>query len=115
MVEILTHPAAVLAQVAERGPAPSVVELLTHPAALGVVAPLVLAALVGIVAIIAVNWSKVRRAEFDATLKHDMLQRGMTADEIERVLRASQSSPCRPSSNLAVDATPSGVAALMAK
>jgi len=86
MVEILTHPAAVLAQVAERGPAPSVVELLTHPAALGVVAPLVLAALVGIVAIIAVNWSKVRRAEFDATLKHDMLQRGMTADEIERVL-----------------------------
>ena len=92
MVEILTHPAAVLAQTAA---APDTalsqgLEFLTHPAAT-FFALVALAALVAIVAIVATQWSKVRRAELDTALKHDMLQRGMGADEIERVLRASQS------------------------
>jgi hypothetical protein len=34
-------------------------------------------------------WSSVRRAEIDAALKQDMLQRGMSADEIRTVLEAS--------------------------
>ena len=34
-------------------------------------------------------WSSVRRAEMDAALKQDMLQRGMSADEIRTVLEAS--------------------------
>jgi hypothetical protein len=38
-------------------------------------------------------WSQVRRAEIDAALKHDMLQRGMSAEEIRTVMEASSSSP----------------------
>jgi hypothetical protein len=34
-------------------------------------------------------WSGVRRAEIDAALKQDMLQRGMAAEEIRTVLEAS--------------------------
>lgn len=35
-------------------------------------------------------WSKVRLAEMEATLKQDMIQRGMAPDEIERVLKMGQ-------------------------
>ena len=35
------------------------------------------------------SWSSVRRAEIDAALKQDMLQRGMSAEEIRTVLEAS--------------------------
>jgi hypothetical protein len=45
--------------------------------------------LVGIVAIIANHWHSVRNAEVEAALKQDMLNRGMTVDEIERVVKAS--------------------------
>jgi hypothetical protein len=48
-------------------------------------------------AIIGGIWASVRRAEFrtrqlelEASLKQDMLNRGMSADEIERVLAAGQ-------------------------
>lgn len=34
-------------------------------------------------------WHKVRRAEIEASLKHEMIERGMSAAEIERVLQAS--------------------------
>ena len=34
------------------------------------------------------SWSSVRRAEIDANLKRDMIARGMSADEIQRVLAA---------------------------
>ncbi|HEV3262549.1 MAG TPA: hypothetical protein VG013_37195 [Gemmataceae bacterium] len=34
------------------------------------------------------HWYKVRKAEVDASLKHDMLQRGMSAEEIALVLEA---------------------------
>ena len=33
-------------------------------------------------------WSSVRRAEIEANLKRDMVARGLSADEIERVLNA---------------------------
>jgi hypothetical protein len=48
--------------------------------------------LVGIVAIIAYHWHNVRQVEVEAALKQDMLNRGMTADEIERVVKASNKS-----------------------
>jgi len=35
---------------------------------------------------------KLRRAQIDAELKHDMIARGMSADEIERVLAADRGS-----------------------
>jgi hypothetical protein len=42
---------------------------------------------------IAHAWQKVRRAEQEAALKQDMLQRGLSVDEIERVLRATAKQP----------------------
>ena len=44
--------------------------------------------LIGITAIIAGAWQKARRAEVAAALKHDMLNRGMSAEEIRTVLDA---------------------------
>ena len=34
------------------------------------------------------NWRKVREAEQSAALKQSMVEKGMSADEIERVLKA---------------------------
>jgi len=42
-----------------------------------------------IVAIVANQWRKVRVAEQEAALKQTMLERGMSAEEIVRVLTAS--------------------------
>lgn len=36
------------------------------------------------------QWRKHRQAEMDAALKQEMLQRGMSAEEIERVLAAGR-------------------------
>jgi hypothetical protein len=44
--------------------------------------------LCGIIAIVAGSWQKVRRTEIAAALKRDMLNRGMSADEIRTVLEA---------------------------
>ena len=44
--------------------------------------------LCGIVGIIAGTWQKVRRAEIAAALKQDMLNRGMSAEDIRTVLEA---------------------------
>src|SRR5262245_51238780 len=53
--------------------------------------------LVGTIAIVTSLWASVRRAEsrarqveMEAALKQDMLNRGMSAGEIERVISASQ-------------------------
>ena len=43
---------------------------------------------VSIVAILFKHRSAIRQAEIDATLKQEMIQRGMSAEEIERVLAA---------------------------
>jgi hypothetical protein len=50
---------------------------------------IVAAALIfGLAAIAIVGWLKMRKAELAANLKHDMLARGMSADDIEKVLNA---------------------------
>ena len=41
-----------------------------------------------VVYIAATNWRKCRQHQLDVSLKRDMLDRGMSADEIERVLGA---------------------------
>lgn len=43
---------------------------------------------ISIVPIVSSYWSQTRRAEIDAELKLRMIEMGMSADEIERVLRA---------------------------
>jgi hypothetical protein len=40
------------------------------------------------IAVIAVQWRKMRQAEVDAALKQEMIQRGMSANEIATVLQA---------------------------
>jgi hypothetical protein len=55
--------------------------------------PIVGAMIIAITAIIANTYRKMQRDDINATLKMEMIQRGMSADEIERVLRARQSSP----------------------
>jgi hypothetical protein len=52
-----------------------------------------LAFLVGLIAFILICtigyvWHQFRKSDIEASLKHEMLQRGMSADEIERVLAA---------------------------
>jgi hypothetical protein len=50
-------------------------------------------------------WQRVRRAEIEAALKHEMIERGMSADEIRQILEASAKGGskhrkhCRDSSN----------------
>jgi hypothetical protein len=45
--------------------------------------------LICIIPPVAHYWWKIRSAEIEANLKHDMLQRGMSAEEIQMVLAAS--------------------------
>jgi hypothetical protein len=49
---------------------------------------------------VAYYWHKIHKTEVEAALKQEMIQRGMSADEIERVLRATASgkSPIPPDS-----------------
>ena len=49
---------------------------------------LILAAVVLVTAIIALHWRRVRVAEAEASVKLRMIERGYSADEIERVLQA---------------------------
>jgi hypothetical protein len=46
-------------------------------------------ALMVVVPQIARYWWRIRQAEIDASLKQEMLQRGMSAEEIQTVLAAS--------------------------
>lgn len=47
-----------------------------------------LAALVALVTVITVQWRRIRVAEAEAALKLRMVERGLSVEEIERVLRA---------------------------
>ena len=48
--------------------------------------------LIGLVAIIGGTWSDVRKREIAAGLKHDMLERGMSAEDIRMVLDTGKKS-----------------------
>ena len=43
-----------------------------------------------VVPAISAYWYRIRKAEIEADLKRAMIERGMSADEIERVLKASR-------------------------
>lgn len=49
--------------------------------------------LIAITAIITTQWRRVRVAEMEATLKQQMLDKGMSAAEIEQVMTANQRQP----------------------
>jgi hypothetical protein len=44
--------------------------------------------LIAITAILASHWRGVRQAELEASLKHELVERGMSVDDIERVIKA---------------------------
>jgi hypothetical protein len=50
-----------------------------------------LSALIALVAIIATQWRMHKRTEVEAALKQEMLARGMSAEDIERVIKAGAS------------------------
>ena len=55
----------------------------------GPVIGVIAAALCVAAVMIAVQWRKLRQTEIDAALKQEMIQRGMSADEITKILAAS--------------------------
>jgi hypothetical protein len=50
---------------------------------------LTLGAAVWLVTFCAKQWRRVRQSEIEAALKHDLVERGMSVEEIERVITAS--------------------------
>jgi hypothetical protein len=50
--------------------------------------------LIIVTATIAKTWGRVRRAEMDALLKHKMLDQGMSAEDIKKVLESGTPSSC---------------------
>lgn len=53
------------------------------------IAVFVMGGLVAVVAIVAHQWRTHREAAYNARLKQMMIERGMTSDEIVRVIRAT--------------------------
>lgn len=64
------------------------VNVLSNPATVMWIAIAVMAVVPGVAAVLSTAWCKNRQAEMDATLKMKMLEMGLPADEIERVLQA---------------------------
>ncbi len=57
-------------------------------AVLGITLPLLIGGAVAITALVTGHFRKTQRDDMEATLKMEMIQRGMSAEEIERVLAA---------------------------
>src|ERR1022692_869058 len=55
-------------------------------------AAVIMGPMVAIVAVIASQWRRVRVAEYEATLKQQMLDKGMSAAEIVQVMKATSDS-----------------------
>jgi hypothetical protein len=45
--------------------------------------------IISVTALLVTNWRRVRQLDIESALKQDMLHRGMTAEDIERVIRAT--------------------------
>lgn len=45
--------------------------------------------IITVTALLVTNWRRVRQLDIESALKQDMLHRGMTAEDIERVIRAT--------------------------
>lgn len=62
-------------------------------AVLGICLPILALTVVGVTLIISINNRKMQRDDMEATLKMEMIQRGMSAEDIERVLAARMGPP----------------------
>jgi hypothetical protein len=65
--------------------------LSRHGFLLLIMLPAILGAVSALVIKVAAEWRKARQAECEAVLKQEMVQRGMSADDIVRVLQAGKS------------------------
>jgi hypothetical protein len=66
--------------------------------AIGAVGMFICIAVISVGCTVAVQWRKVRQATLEAELKRDMIQQGMSADDIVKVLTATAfSEPGQPS------------------
>jgi hypothetical protein len=52
--------------------------------------------LICVIPSVAHYWYKLRKAEMEAALKQDMIRQGMSADDIERVLKSGKREGCGP-------------------
>jgi hypothetical protein len=59
------------------------------------IAGIICGSLIAIVAIVADHWRKARQTEIHASLVHEMLNRGMSAEEIELVLTSGRGKKAR--------------------
>ena len=50
--------------------------------------------LIALVSIISVQWRLHKRGEMETALKQEMIARGMSAEEIERIIKAGPNSAC---------------------
>jgi hypothetical protein len=73
--------------------------LAAQPALLIPLVSMLGATLVSIVWIIAHYWKGIRQLDVEMALKQDLLNRGLSAADIERVLWASSGGPPQPESN----------------
>jgi hypothetical protein len=65
---------------------------------LGILGMFVVIGLTTMISLMAKYWFKHRRLEMETALKQDMVNRGMSAEDIERVLLASTVKDCEASS-----------------
>ncbi len=54
----------------------------------------VMTGIVIVTAVIAKTWGRIRRAEMEAMLKHKMLDQGMSAEDIKKVLESGTANGC---------------------
>jgi hypothetical protein len=65
---------------------------LNNPATMMWIAIAVMCVVPGVAAVLSTAWCKARQSEMDASLKMRMLEMGMSAEDIERVLLAQSGS-----------------------
>ena len=75
--------------------------------ALGMAVMYICAAVVSVGCTLAVQWRKARQTEFECALKREMIERGMSADDILKVLQATS----MPSNDVAAQLASQGLEA----
>ena len=61
-----------------------------------ITATMMMACVIAVAGIVAYYWHLNQKTHAEVELKHTMIERGMSADEIERVLAAQIGTPRRP-------------------
>lgn len=67
----------------------NLISLPPHTLALMIpIVGMIVGSLIAVTAIVSAQWRRAKEAEWEASLKSQMLSRGMSASEIEQVIRA---------------------------